>query len=456
VRIPRFGTVTAALVLIASLAGMTVLVLSNRTLYLGQTDALVYRGAGRFVWHSGAGLYDRSFGPFHLPFTYPPFAAALFASIAWLPFGGWQLLLTAAALSSLLLVARSSLVLGGARPAPAQVLLVTGLALWLEPVAMTMFFGQINLILLALIMVDLARGPTRLRGVGIGLAAGIKLTPLIFIPYLYLTGQRRASLVAGATFAGTIAAGFVLRAHDTIRFFGGALFRPGDSPVYLLNQSLNGTLQRLVSPVDADLAQVAWLISAVLLGLVGLAAATRAHRAGAHLVAAITCGITGLLVSPISWSHHFVWAVPLIALAFCPTRAADGRPSAPGSRFGLMAATVTCLVAGMWPLPVTPSGGLSAAFGVHPAGLLRIAPHGLARELHWSAFDAVIGNLYVIAAVVWLVAVWVRYRTDLPAPPVSPDGAGIAHDGQFSVNCPCRPPTELSPTKTSNGPGVTT
>ena len=48
--------------------------------------------------------------------------------------------------------------------------------------------------LLALVLVDLGYDLGRWRGVAIGVAAGVKLTPLIFIPYLWLIGRRRAAI----------------------------------------------------------------------------------------------------------------------------------------------------------------------------------------------------------------------------------------------------------------------
>src|SRR5581483_12201814 len=61
------------------------------------------------------------------------------------------------------------------------------LVTWLQPVRETLTFGQINLVLALLVLADLlvlAPRGSRLTGVGIGLAAAIKLTPAVFILYL--------------------------------------------------------------------------------------------------------------------------------------------------------------------------------------------------------------------------------------------------------------------------------
>src|SRR5439155_13505639 len=121
---------------------------------------------------------------------------------------------------------------------------IAAVAMWLEPVDMTLHFGQINLLLLALVLADLAL-PRRWQGIGVGLAAAIKLTPLIFIGYLLLTRRLRAALVATGTFAATVALGFALLPGGSVAFWGGRFAQPGDGPERLVNQSLNGLILRL-------------------------------------------------------------------------------------------------------------------------------------------------------------------------------------------------------------------
>jgi len=131
------------------------------------------------------------------PFTYTPFAALLFAGGSGASFATWQVGLAVLTIGLLPVVTYLSLGLAG-RPAglarAAAAFAIAAVGLWLEPVAMTLFFGQINLVLLALVVGDLAL-PDRIKGkgIGIGLAAGIKLTPLIFIPYLLFTRRVKAA-----------------------------------------------------------------------------------------------------------------------------------------------------------------------------------------------------------------------------------------------------------------------
>jgi alpha-1,2-mannosyltransferase len=170
-------------------------------------------------------------------------------------------------------VAYLSLGLAG-RPAglarAAAAFAIAAVGLWLEPVAMTLFFGQINLVLLALVVGDLAL-PDRFKGkgIGIGLAAGIKLTPLIFIPYLLFTRRVKAAAVSALTFAVTVGLGFALLPHASAVYWGGQFARPGSNHFHLDNQSLNGVILRLthVGPH----AHAYWLVAAVVIGIGGLA-----------------------------------------------------------------------------------------------------------------------------------------------------------------------------------------
>ena len=172
-------------------------------------------------------------------------------------------------------VAYLSLGLAG-RPAglarAAAAFAIAAVGLWLEPVAMTLFFGQINLVLLALVVGDLAL-PDRIKGkgIGIGLAAGIKLTPLIFIPYLLFTRRVKAAAVSALTFAVTVGLGFALLPHASAVYWGGQFARPGSKHFHLDNQSLNGVILRLTH-AGPD-AHAYWLV----------AARRRRHRRARHL-----------------------------------------------------------------------------------------------------------------------------------------------------------------------------
>ena len=148
----------------------------------------------------------------------------------------------------------------------------------------------------------------------IGLAAGLKLTPAIFAVYLLITGRRRAAATAAAVFAATVAAGFAALPASSAWFWAGRFASPGHvSPVQNpQNQSLYGALARAMH--TAAILPV-WLLLAAAVGVAGLALAAAASRRGDEALGFCLCAVTGLLVSPISWIHHWVIAIPALLVA---------------------------------------------------------------------------------------------------------------------------------------------
>jgi len=280
-------------------------------------DALVYQAEGEAVL-DGRDLYGFTVTEWHLPATYPPFAALLFTPTAWLPPPALKAAFLAGNTLLLACLVHLSARLA-ALPLRLPVLCAaTALALWLEPVFQTLLFGQINLALACLLLWDLTRPHgARGKGVAVGIAAGIKLTPAVFIPYLLLTGRRREAATATAALAGTVLLGVLLLPAASADFFLRRLYETGrvGKPWIVDNQSLQGLAARLLGdPAPGP----AWWLPALLTAAGGLwlAARTSDDRHGVPLTA-----LTALLVSPISWSHHWVWCVPLIAVLL-----ADGRP----------------------------------------------------------------------------------------------------------------------------------
>ena len=186
------------------------------------------------------------------------------------------------------------------------------MAVWLGPVQQTLDLGQVNLVLMLLVLADLSLPDrARFKGIGLGLAAGFKLTPLIFVLYLLLTRRFRAAAVALSTFAATIAASLVLLPGPAREFWFGGLFlnsrRTGNN-AYVGNQSLHGMLARLVGETAAS--QLPRAALPVLAGLAGVLLAAWWSRRGQEAIGILTCALAGLLASPISWAHHWVWAAP--------------------------------------------------------------------------------------------------------------------------------------------------
>lgn len=269
---------------------------------LGMIDLAVYRAGGHAL-ANGEPLYSAHPEGSLLPFTYPPFAGLLCIPLAGLPWPLARLLITVLSLAALVVVVRAT-----TRVSPAVVVAV---ALLLEPVRATLEFGQVNLLVMALVVVDLIRRSGRpSSGVLVGLAAAVKLTPLIFIGYLLVTGQRRAAATALGTFGGTVLAGWVLLPAESTRYWFHLVAEPDrvGGVAYSGNQSLLGALTRLLD--GSGLARPLWLLVAAVVGVLGLAAAAALSAAGRELAGIAVCGLTGLLVSPISWTHHWVWVLP--------------------------------------------------------------------------------------------------------------------------------------------------
>jgi alpha-1,2-mannosyltransferase len=303
----------------ASAAGRMVIELISSGQHWSMLDLRVYRWGGLIVRHSGD-LYGSQFPYHHLRFTYPPIAALMFAALAAFSMPVLGLIFTIASITSLTAVFWLTLgMLGYRRSAvrAAVTLFAAGVALWLGPVQQTLGLGQVNLMLMLVIIADFCLpGGSWAKGAGVGLAAGLKLTPLIFLPYLLLTRRFRAAGISAAVFALTIAASLLLLPSQSNQFWLAGLFlnsgRTGNV-AYVGNQSLNGTLARLLGSVSA--AQPYWLAAAVVVGALGLLLAARWARRGYEIVGILTCALTGLLISPVSWAHHWVWIAPAIVVA---------------------------------------------------------------------------------------------------------------------------------------------
>ena len=401
IRPARWLALAAALFL-AAVAGYAWLI-SAFPSYWRQTDITVYRAAGLTVIHHSSQLYGLRLGVGGQPFTYPAFTGLLFAAASWLPLGVWQVMLTAATIGLLPVVAYLALRIAARRsgiPMLAGALLIAAVGLWLEPVLMTLSFGQINLLVLALVVGDLAL-PDRFRGkgIGIGLAAAIKLTPLIFVPYLLLSRRVRAAKVSALTFGASVGLGFALLPGASVAFWRSLFSTQDDNQFHLLNQSIAGAVLRLTR--EGPHAHAYWLAAVIAVGVIGLGAAAAASRRGHELLGLVTCGATGLLLSPVSWSHHYVFVVPVLALAACGPRRRSYRIAGVAAVIALFAC---------WPVPIGGDGGFHLDGGWLPRGLLRLAPHygpiGSGNpELSWRGLELIAGNYYVVAALAFITAV---------------------------------------------------
>ncbi len=283
------------------------------------------------VYVDGAGhltdgtLYDFSSGASALPFTYPPFSALIFKPLFWLPWVVTRILWQAASIAALAAIIYLTLRLIGrtgpdSRLDSVRGIVVTGTALsmWLEPVRTTFNYGQINLFLAVLVLYGAVSTRDWIAGAGVGLAAGIKLVPAI--TGLYYLLQRRFAALAWSVgfFALTVVLMLAIIPHQTWRYFTKLILDPGRTgPVYsAINQSWRGALSRLLGH-DVS---TSWLAVCLLTSALGIWAVWAALRAGDRTAALLATQFIGLLISPISWSHHWVWVLPLLVWGFFGAR----------------------------------------------------------------------------------------------------------------------------------------
>ncbi|MFE0463456.1 glycosyltransferase family 87 protein [Kitasatospora sp. NPDC058965] len=352
-----------SLAVLATLAGVFLAVIPG---HRGWFDVGVYYGTVQHWTHGGA-LYDYQRPGTSYGFTYPPFAALCMLPMALV---GWH---TAIAIATTLnVLATGALLYWLVDPIARRqgwnrwfALGLAGVAFAvLNPVRDTFSFGQINLLLMALVFADcrqLTRGG-RFAGIGIGLAAAVKLTPAVFIGYLLITRRYRAALLAVGSAIGATLLGQAAAPRASHFFWHQALWdtsRIGNLG-YISNQSLQGMLARL-APTSPS--KAAWAAAVLLVLGVWAHRAARADRCGDQWTGFALTGLVSCLVSPITWVHHLVWTLPaLLALADAGLRA--DRPLRRRLLLGGAAACYVLLTSGLvwlWKGPPTGFGGFLGA-----------------------------------------------------------------------------------------------
>lgn len=293
------------------LAALVVLLAGAVSVYLSggsvPVDLEVYRRGGASVLH-GTPVYEQPYG--WLPFTYPPLAAFVFTALAVIPAAAAAAVAAIGSYGALYVLVWVTLRHLAVDRAWAPVVVLA--AAFLEPVAATVDYGQVNLVLAAMILLDLLRPSSRWSGVLLGLAICIKLTPAIFLLMLLRRADRpmlRRTLLTVA--AGTLLPA-VLMPASWAAFWFHALWDPQrvGGLAYAGNQSLTGAVWRLTGPGGAP--ALTYLGSAAALVLLAIVL----RRPGTdRLAAVLACAFAGLLVSPVSWSHHWVWILPLLLWA---------------------------------------------------------------------------------------------------------------------------------------------
>jgi alpha-1,2-mannosyltransferase len=293
-------------------------------------DIDVYQMGGQ-TWLDGHPLY-RGNVLFHtpiglnLPFTYPPLAAIMFCPFAWLHMPAASVAITV--LTMALLIVSTVLVLSGLDvwrtstllPGPAwlrrlwlAVLIVAPAAIWQEPISSNFAFGQINVVLMTLVIADcVPRRTPWPRGVLLGLGIALKLTPAVFLLYFLLRRDNRAALTALASFAGATLLGFALAWSDSWEYWTRTVHHTDRIGEAALNtdQNIAGALARI--GLGEHERFVLWVLGCLAVLALTVWAMRRVLRAGEPTLALICVALFGLVVSPVSWSHHWVWALPAV------------------------------------------------------------------------------------------------------------------------------------------------
>jgi alpha-1,2-mannosyltransferase len=373
----------------------------------GALDLRVYQSAG-VAFTNGRSVYDFVYGPDRLPFTYPPTSLLFFVPLSRLTTYRAWLIVTVVSVAALALTAWLVLGMLG-HPANAGRLgaaaALTALGLLLQPVYETLILGQINILLMLLVVADLAQPDRRwYKGLGVGLATAVKLVPALFVVYLLLTRRWRAAGVAVAAFLAAVALTWVVDPRDSAGYWLQGLFlrservSSGFGPGYLSNQSLRGVAYRVFG---AGGGTIGWLILAAAVAALGLTVAVRAFRRLGEVAGMLCCALTALLISPISWTHHWVWVLPVLAALI----AAIGRVPPPRRTAVATAATGLGLAFLAWPFP---SGGSPRL--LEPVGIIwRIRsytrptgqPPGLLQQIAVETY-AIVGLGLLVLAAVWL------------------------------------------------------
>ena len=361
-------------------------------------DLDVYRIGGR-VWLHGGNLYGMlpaTAQGVRMPFTYPPLAAIVLSPLSLLPMRAAGALVDLGIVVVLALALRPfyrrlGWNLGWVLPA----------ALLLEPVRGNLAYGQVDVFLMAMVIADcLTSSPRWPRGSLAGLAAAVKLTPALFIIYFLLRRDYRAAATMGASFAAATGLGFLLAPGDSARYWTSTLFNVGriGDPQNATNQSIFGVLTRAGLHPGSMSFTCFWLGISLVVIVAACLGMRRALAVGDVYLALVLNALAILLVSPISWSHHWVWALPaLLCLAVSARRLA---------------------VAGL------------ALFAVGPQCWL---PQGGDRELSWAPWQQIVGDSYVLCAVA--VVGWFAYSALAAnarlsrrlAPEPCPDTAPLVH-----------------------------
>ncbi|MDA3628694.1 glycosyltransferase 87 family protein [Saccharopolyspora sp. WRP15-2] len=375
----------------------------------GYIDTEIYQLGAR-AWLRGYDVYGGDLTPESpdsatLPFIYPPFAVLLFVPLTWLSTEAAVVVVSVLSHLAILVtaysLARSSSYLA---PRAGQVAVATAVLLpWftlIEPTRETLNYGQINLVLMGLVAADCLLPRTRWpRGLLVGIAAAIKLTPLGFLLLFLLRRDYRAMAVTGATFAATVLVGLIAAPKDSADWWLDSMFSTGDSlgTVYAGNLTLRSLLAK--QSLTGFTLNSLWVLGSLVLLVLAVLGIRYALRTSNVALAVCLNAIWIVLVSPISWSHHWVWAGPTLALLF----AMSLRNRWYGVTITVVLCALTVLSGPQWYLPNTGD-----------------------KELDWTFSQQIVGNAYTLIGIGFLVAAAVAHVRFRPGSARAPEPVDAA------------------------------
>ena len=283
-------------------------------------DLDVYRDAAEVAWNGGD-LYGLRYTDVELPYLYPPFAILFLTPLALLSDVSAQVVWTAITLAAVIGYALICVENFAARRFHTATVtaLTVAFTLAMEPTESGLNFGQVNIVLAMFLALDLSHRTGRIpQGVLTGIAAAVKLTPLLLVAYFLVTRRVKPALWTLGSFLVCNAIAWVIFPKASWIYWTGTFLESDRVGVsYISNQSINGMLQRLLG--DTAVAQVAWLGLAGLVTVAVLVVAHHLYGDYPHLTDGLVLAAI-LLVSPISWTAHWILILPLLLVAALPDR----------------------------------------------------------------------------------------------------------------------------------------
>lgn len=312
-------------------------------------DLRIYRGAIDSMLH-GHGLYDfmMPVATGASPFLYPPFAALIMLPTQAIPLGSvetaWILFQMAMTVVVVLLMVRGAS-WTGQRAVPA---VAWALFLLSAPVMYDINLGQISLPIVLLVLADVIALPPRWRGMLIGVAGAIKLTPMFFVPYFLITRQWRAAINASAAFGVSMLIGFAALPHESVRYWTSVVFNSSRIPNLGSPRNLTILGDLKMWRVQDSVQGPVWAFLALSVALLALWAGWRHYRDGKPVAAAIVIGVATTAIGPIAWNHHLVWLIVAgVYMALSGTRRT--------SVIGWVLLTISILPSPIWPREEDPT-----------------------------------------------------------------------------------------------------